>query len=51
VIKPDGTVSSAKADGLDPTMAACIENAVRQLQFPAQRGEIKGTYPMTFKAS
>jgi hypothetical protein len=49
-IKPDGTVASAAASGVDPDVATCVANVIRSLAFPkpAGGGGVLVNYPVTF---
>ncbi len=50
-ISPAGSVPSAVAVGMDRTMASCIGDAIKTLQFPKPKGgrEVRVNYPITFK--
>jgi outer membrane biosynthesis protein TonB len=50
-IKPDGTVASAAASGVDPDVATCVANVIRSLAFPKPNGGggVQVNYPFTFR--
>jgi hypothetical protein len=50
-ISPDGTVASASATGVDPTVADCIARVIRAIEFPAPKGGggVQVNYPFTLR--
>lgn len=51
-IKPDGTVASANAAGVDPEVSACIRQVVINIQFPQVPGGggVQAQIPISFRA-
>src|SRR5262249_43513310 len=50
-IRPDGKVASASATGVDPTVANCAAEVIRQIQFPKPKGGggVQVNYPFIFR--
>ena len=50
-IKPDGTVASAAASGVDPDVASCVANVIKSLVFekPKNGGGVQVVYPFTMR--
>jgi hypothetical protein len=48
-IKPDGTVASAAASGVDPAVASCVADVIKSLAFPKPNGGggVQVNYPFT----
>jgi hypothetical protein len=48
-IKPDGTVPTAAASGVDPEVATCVGNVIKSLAFPKPKGGggVQVNYPFT----
>ena len=50
-ITPEGTVASAHASGVDPEVAECVADVIKQIEFPKPRGGggVQVNYPLTFE--
>ena len=50
LIKPDGTVTSATASGVDPEVASCVAAVIESIEFPKPKGGglVRVRYPFTF---
>jgi hypothetical protein len=50
-IKPDGIVGSSSATGVDPTVATCVADVIRAIEFPKPRGGggVQVNYPFSFR--
>ena len=50
-IKPDGTVATASASGLDPVVASCVAGVIKGLAFPKPKGGggVQVNYPFTMR--
>ncbi|MBL0216854.1 MAG: cell envelope integrity protein TolA [Myxococcales bacterium] len=50
-IKPDGTVATASASGLDPVVASCVASVIKALAFPKPKGGggVQVNYPFTMR--
>jgi hypothetical protein len=50
-IKPDGTVASVAASGVDPDVATCVGNVIKSLVFdkPKSGGGVQVVYPFTMR--
>lgn len=48
----DGSVTSARADGVDASVASCVAGAIKGIQFPAPKGggAVQVSYPFTFRS-
>lgn len=48
-IAPDGKVPTSSASGVDPAVASCVADAIKQIEFPKPTfGKVDVTYPITF---
>src|SRR5258706_10095231 len=51
-IAPDGKVIEASATGFDDTVAQCIADVLRHIDFPASHNEtVRVNYPFTFRTA
>ncbi|MGE5182078.1 MAG: AgmX/PglI C-terminal domain-containing protein [Acidobacteriota bacterium] len=50
-IQPDGSVGSSAGKGMDSTVATCVADVVKTIEFPAPRGGVQVNYPFTFRAA
>ncbi|HEY0254378.1 MAG TPA: AgmX/PglI C-terminal domain-containing protein [Kofleriaceae bacterium] len=50
-IDPTGKVTTVKASGLDPTVASCIGDVIKTIEFPKPKGGggVQVNYPFTFQ--
>ena len=48
-IQPDGSVGSSVGKGMDATVASCVADVVKSIEFPAPRGGVQVNYPFTFR--
>ena len=50
-ISPEGKVASADAHGFDPTVASCVADVIKQIEFPKPRGGggVQVNYPFNFR--
>ena len=50
-IKPDGTVASVTAQGVDPAVASCVAGVIKTLTFPKPKGGggVQVNYPFTLR--
>lgn len=49
-IAPNGTVSDARADGVDPELGRCVADVIHAIEFPKPRSgaEVRVSYPLEF---
>jgi hypothetical protein len=50
-IRPDGKVATATASGVDPDVASCVAEVIRQIEFPKPKGGggVQVNYPFVFR--
>jgi hypothetical protein len=49
-ISPSGVVTTSTASGIDPTVASCVANVIKGIEFPKPKGSgVQVNYPFTFQ--
>ncbi len=48
-IQPDGSVGASAGKGFDATIASCVADVVKTIEFPAPRGGVQVNYPFNFR--
>jgi hypothetical protein len=51
LIKPNGNVSRATGNGVDPNVASCVADVIRNIEFPKPKGggNVQVNYPFIFR--
>lgn len=52
-IAPNGSVASSEASGVDPTVASCVAQVIKGIEFPKPKGGggVQVNYPFTFRSA